>query len=99
MTNNESNVEAAGLRLVKHTHHHWQVLGGTINPIVNVWPNGKGGPKISAGNERARRGTLDDAIDLAGKPAPRVKAWAPDVPWESPAAHAGIIRRFWRWLW
>lgn len=56
----------AGVELRENSSHHWQVIGGSRNPIVNCWPNGKGGSKISVGSEKAKLGTLDDAINLAG---------------------------------
>lgn len=68
---------------------HWQILGGQRNLIVNVWPNGKRGFRFQADQQKARRGSLDDAIKFAG-PLQTVSA---------PGTDAGLIRRLLRWMW
>jgi hypothetical protein len=100
----------AGLSFVRKSEYHWQIKGGTRRLVVNCWPHSKRGFVYQVGVAPAKRGTIHDAIKLAGiapqavaklytsTPAPNNISDTP--PWaEYTRPHIGIIRRFWRWLW
>jgi len=57
----------SGLRVKTLSKYQCQILGGARNPILNVWPNSKKGFRFQAGVEKARSGTVEDAIRLAGE--------------------------------
>jgi len=98
-TDFETQARSAGLQAKKCSPYHWQLLGGASNPLVNVWPNSKRGFHFQTRSDQSVRGTIEDAICLAG---PRRKETADDAPpWqESPTSErVGLIRWLWRWIW
>ena len=88
-------IEAQGLYPKRCHHTHWQILGGDKHRVVNVWPNSKLGFRFQADEQKARAGTVQDAIDLAGVPPASVVA----APWEVEPKRVGLIRWLWRLIW
>jgi hypothetical protein len=101
----QSEVEQAGLVAKWCSVHHWQIRDGSKVPVVNVWPNGKKGFRFQWGDGRAKNGTVQDAIRVAG---PKYKKYKEEAPWndasENPekqksSERVGLIRWLWRLLW
>jgi hypothetical protein len=59
-----------GVQAKRCTEYHWQLTGARHR--VDFWPTSKGGPRMAiVGNGRSsRRGTAEDAIELAGPVKP-----------------------------
>lgn len=93
-----AEVAGRGLRAEQCHYNHWQILGGTKHPIVNVWAHTKRGFRYQTDGGKGKSGTLMDAIALAGeKPASDPPPWNESKP-EQPQT-VGLIRRVWRWVW
>jgi hypothetical protein len=98
-----STVMAYGYRVAQCNHHHWQILGGEKNSIVNVWANTKRGFRYQALGGKAKTGSLLDAMQLAGSPTLHTTATIMDEltslpPWKQPE-RVGLIRKLWRMIW
>ena len=81
----KNKIHSAGLSINQCSPHHYHIKGGLKNKSVNVWPFGKTGFNFSVGNEKAIRGTIEDAIRLAGRKTVSYTNSCDeleDVPWE-----------------
>lgn len=93
-------VRLEGLEPRQCTYDHWQIRGGTRNPIVNFWPHAEGGPKVCVqGAAKSRTGNLQYAINLAGSVRQKAKelGFAPGE--DAVPERVGLIRWLWRLIW
>jgi len=86
----------AGLDARQCSTHHWQLLGGSRNRLVNVWANSKQGFRFQVEGSKSQGGRMKDAIELAGVVRKELAPWEDSEPLPQPV---GMIRRWWRWIW
>lgn len=66
-------VERHGLEPRECDRHHWQIRGGIVSPVVNVWANSRKGFRYQAGIGHARQGSIEKAIAAAGPAEARIE--------------------------